>query len=189
LLTVPQFDHRWQMAYELETPLELPAGSKLVVTAHYDNSKMQMHNPAPEKPVYFRDMNQSWDEMFTPFVQYSIDTDSSPSSARVNGDAQSAVRIGEVTGCLEPNPVGNWYLTKASSPVPSQTQATNSAAIKAAQSTPLGSERYELLGLGVFNPASRQGKRVVAKGLLVPNSPEVRINVTSLQTIADTCSK
>ena len=73
LLSVPHYDHRWQMAYELETPLQVPAGSKLVVTAHYDNSKMNMHNPAPDKPVYFRDMNQSWDEMFTPFIQYSAD--------------------------------------------------------------------------------------------------------------------
>jgi hypothetical protein len=37
ILKVPKFDHRWQMAYELETPLRLPAGSKLVVTAHYQN--------------------------------------------------------------------------------------------------------------------------------------------------------
>src|SRR6202041_3139284 len=73
VLTVPRFDHRWQMAYELETPLKLPAGSKLIVTAHYDNSKTKMHNPAPEKAVYFRAMNQGWDEMFTPFIQYTMD--------------------------------------------------------------------------------------------------------------------
>ena len=48
LLSVPRFDHRWQMAYELETPLKLPAGSKLIVTAHYDNSARKMHNPAPQ---------------------------------------------------------------------------------------------------------------------------------------------
>ena len=70
---MPRFDHRWQMTYELEKPLKLPAGSKLVVTAHYDNSKAKMHNPAPAKEVYFLDMNQSWDEMFTPFIQNSID--------------------------------------------------------------------------------------------------------------------
>ncbi len=61
------------MAYELETPLKLPAGSKLIVAAHYDNSAKKMHNPAPDKAVYFCAMNQSWDEMFTPFFQLSFD--------------------------------------------------------------------------------------------------------------------
>jgi hypothetical protein len=87
LLTVPKYDFHWQLAYELETPLHLPAGSKLVVTAHYDNSAKNEHlmhhhehaahdaehSPGPEKEVYFREMNQSWDEMFTPFIQYTID--------------------------------------------------------------------------------------------------------------------
>src|SRR5262249_31414608 len=38
VLNVPRYDFHWQLAYDLETPLRLPAGSKLVVTAHYDNS-------------------------------------------------------------------------------------------------------------------------------------------------------
>ena len=94
------------MAYELETPLKLPAGSKLVVTAHYDNSTMNMHNPAPEKAVYFRDQNQSWDEMFTPFVQYSID-DQVPSSPP-SSTATAALQIGEVVGCLEAGTSSGW---------------------------------------------------------------------------------
>ena len=89
LLTVPKYDFHWQLAYDLDQPLKLPAGSKLVVTAHYDNSDKNEHLlhhhghgsddaehiPGPDKEVYFRDMNQSWDEMFTPFVQYAIDAD------------------------------------------------------------------------------------------------------------------
>ena len=55
VLSVPKYDFNWQLAYELETPLKLPAGSKLVVTAHYDNSRNNKYNPAPEKEVYFRD--------------------------------------------------------------------------------------------------------------------------------------
>ena len=117
VLTVPHFDHRWQMAYELETPLKLPAGSKLIVTAHYDNSKAKMHNPAPEKAVYFRAMNQSWDEMFTPFVQYSID-DQNPHIASTNtpstatssaADGKASLKIGQVVGCLGANPSGSGF--------------------------------------------------------------------------------
>ena len=73
VLTVSHFHHHWQMAYELATPLHLPAGSKLVVVGHYNNSKQQDDNPAPDKAVHFRAMNQSSDEMFTPFIQYSVD--------------------------------------------------------------------------------------------------------------------
>ena len=61
-----------------------------MVTAHYDNSPknehlMQHHHHAdsdhavsdnlpkagPDKEVHFRDANQSWDEMFSPIVQFS----------------------------------------------------------------------------------------------------------------------
>jgi mono/diheme cytochrome c family protein len=38
VLSVPHYDFHWQLAYDLATPLALPAGSKLVVIAHYDNS-------------------------------------------------------------------------------------------------------------------------------------------------------
>ena len=50
VLSVPKYDFHWQLAYELETPLKLPAGSKLVVTAHYDNSQRTMRTtPATRK--------------------------------------------------------------------------------------------------------------------------------------------
>jgi hypothetical protein len=200
VLSVPEYDHRWQMAYELETPLHLPAGSKLVVTAHYDNSKMNMHNPAPEKPVYFRDMNQSWDEMFTPFIQYSIDSQDSAKSDLPRQDPATENRglenrglenrglmIGEVVGCLETNSAGEWLLTKAGPPAVSRTQATSSVALKAAESRPLGSQRYRLLGTGVFAPSGQQGGKVAVKGLLINEAKDTAINVTSLQTVAANC--
>ena len=199
VLSVPKYDHRWQMAYALETPLKLPAGSKLVVTAHYDNSKMNMHNPAPEKAVYFRDMNQSWDEMFTPFIQYSIDQASSSPAMTVSGvhevaekrerAGQNVLGIGEVIGCLERSPAGNWLLTNASEPTLSETQATTSMTIKAAQAIPLGSQRYQLLGIGAFNPSAHQHEKVAVKGILIKDSKDARINLTSLQMLANTCGK
>jgi hypothetical protein len=71
ILTVPKYDFNWQLAYELETPLKVPAGSTLVVTAHYDNSLKNRANPAPEKEVFWDE--QSWDEMFVPFVGFTLD--------------------------------------------------------------------------------------------------------------------
>ncbi|HSZ17542.1 MAG TPA: cytochrome c [Terracidiphilus sp.] len=193
ILTVPRFDHRWQMAYELETPLKLPAGSKLIVTAHYDNSKTKMHNPAPEKAVYFRAMNQSWDEMFTPFIQYTIDdqnlspTAVDPASAAVNNTPRVPLKIGEVVGCLERGPAGDWLLSQAGDPKASEAQATSSVELNASRDRPLGSGRYRLLGARVFNPASFVGQRVAVKGVLLADLGSLRINVTSLQTLADHC--
>lgn len=76
LLHVPAYDFNWQMIYQLETPLQVPAGSKLVITAHYDNSLKNKYNPGPEKEVIWAE--QSWEEMFVPFIMYSIDATERP---------------------------------------------------------------------------------------------------------------
>jgi hypothetical protein len=72
LLNVPKFDFNWQLHYELEKPLKIPAGSKIVSLAHYDNSIKNPYNPAPNKEVYWSE--QSWDEMFIPWFEYTVDS-------------------------------------------------------------------------------------------------------------------
>ncbi len=198
VLTVPKYDFHWQLAYELDTPLRLPAGSKLVVTAHYDNSPKNdrllhhghgahdtANSPGPEKEVYFREMNQSWDEMFTPFIQYTIDDQNLTGQAAEKG--RNVLSIAEAVGCLETGAPGTWLLTNASDPIVSETQATSAAALKAAAAKPLGKQRDQLLGVGVFNPSSQERKKVAVKGVLIKDAKGNRLNVTSLQTVAPTC--
>ncbi len=72
LLNVPKFDFNWQLHYELEKPLKIPAGSKIVALAHYDNSIKNPYNPAPNKEVFWSE--QSWDEMFIPWFEYTVDS-------------------------------------------------------------------------------------------------------------------
>ncbi|MGE0132218.1 MAG: thiol-disulfide isomerase [Blastocatellales bacterium] len=72
LLDVPRFDFNWQLHYELAEPLKIPAGSKLVALAHYDNSIKNRYNPAPDKEVFWSE--QSWDEMFIPWFEYTVDS-------------------------------------------------------------------------------------------------------------------
>ncbi|PYP84998.1 MAG: hypothetical protein DMF61_18260 [Blastocatellia bacterium AA13] len=72
LLTVPKFDFNWQLHYELERPLKIPAGSKMIAVAHYDNSLKNRYNPAPQKEVFWSE--QSWDEMFIPWFEYTVDS-------------------------------------------------------------------------------------------------------------------
>jgi hypothetical protein len=71
LLSVPKYDFNWQLNYELKTPLTLPAGSKITAVAHYDNSVNNRYNPGPDKEVYWAE--QSWDEMFLPYLEYTVD--------------------------------------------------------------------------------------------------------------------
>jgi len=184
LLCVPRFDHRWQLAYELETPLRLPAGSKLIVTAHYDNSAKKSGNPAPEKPVYFRAMNQSWDEMFTPFIQFSID-----------GNGKDALKIGSAIGCLSRDSRGNWRLQRgrllqhANSQDLAQTQGATSFELKKEKDYPLGSDNYALYGVSVFGPANLLGEKVAVKGVLLGKPGQLGLNVTSLQSIGTKCDE
>jgi hypothetical protein len=72
ILDVPKFDFNWQIEYELETPLKIPAGSKILGIGKYDNSPKNRWNPAPNLPVYWSE--QSWDEMYQPFTLYSVDS-------------------------------------------------------------------------------------------------------------------
>ena len=208
VLTVPKYSFHWQLAYDLDPPLKLPAGSKLVVTAHYDNSLKNEHlshhgahnadsteqNFGPEKEVYFRDQNQSWDEMFSPFIQFSVDTQSpakaaqphDPQSESEQPRMESALDIVEVVGCLEQSSSKTWRLTKASDPSISETQSTSALELQAAAAKPLGNQAYKLLGIGVFTPADRKGQ-VAVKGILIKDANEKRLNVTSLQSAGAAC--
>lgn len=182
VLSVPKYDFHWQFSYDLETPLELPAGSKLVVAAHYDNSVNNQNNPAPDKEVHFLGSgNQTWDEMFTPFIQYAVNAHGQPGPG-----APDIVAAG---GCLEQTPAGAWMLTRGGDPVPSKTQATSSVEFTAEAAKPLGSRHYQLLGVRFFNPASRDHRKVVVKGVLITGNGEARINVTSLRTAGPPCAR
>jgi hypothetical protein len=196
LLSIPKFDFRWQLAYELNTPLTLPPGSKLVVTAHYDNSAGNEHNPGADNEVHFREgQNQSWDEMFTPFIQYTMNRRpinpagadlplsqvSTTSPKELSG--HDVVEIAEVVGCLEQRPSGEWMLIHAGFPMVSKTQSTSAMSIKAAEMEPLRDQRYSLLGVTVFNPSGHRGEKTVVKGALINEGETKRLNVTSLQQL------
>jgi mono/diheme cytochrome c family protein len=61
LLSVPRYDFNWQQTYTLAEPKFMPKGSKLVVTAHYDNSRGNRYNPDPTATVRWGE--QTWEEM------------------------------------------------------------------------------------------------------------------------------
>ena len=61
LLSVPQYSFNWQLEFMLAQPKTLPKGTRLEVSAGFDNSTNNKYNPDPTKPVRWGD--QSWEEM------------------------------------------------------------------------------------------------------------------------------
>jgi hypothetical protein len=61
LLWIPKYNFNWQITYQLEKPKILPKGTRLICTAHFDNSANNPSNPDPTRTVPFGD--QTFDEM------------------------------------------------------------------------------------------------------------------------------
>ena len=71
LLANLNYDFNWQIFYDLKEPLKIPAGSTIKAIGSYDNSTRNRNNSEPHKEVYWSE--QSWDEMFTPFRDVTVD--------------------------------------------------------------------------------------------------------------------
>ena len=71
VLRVPRFDFGWQTDYWLAEPLLLPRGSKMHVSAHFDNSAANRANPDPTASVRWGD--QTWEEMMIGFFTYTVE--------------------------------------------------------------------------------------------------------------------
>jgi len=68
LLNVPAYDFNWQSTYELQEPLQVPAGTKVIYTQVFDNSTQNRANPDPTRTVGFGE--QTWDEMVFGVIRY-----------------------------------------------------------------------------------------------------------------------
>jgi hypothetical protein len=71
LLAVPRYDFNFQITYELAKPKTIPAGTKIEVVAHFDNSTGNKANPDPTKDVKWGD--QTWEEMMIGFWGTVVD--------------------------------------------------------------------------------------------------------------------
>jgi len=98
------------------------------------------------------------------------------------------VPIVEVVGCLSQKGT-DWVLANATDPSPATTSFTTPEALKAAAEKPLGDQQYRLLGAGPFGPAIHKGHKLAVKGFLIKSGNDTRINLTSFQMVAETCTK
>jgi thiol-disulfide isomerase/thioredoxin len=73
LLDIPHYDFNWQLQYQYAEPRFIPAGSKLRITAVFDNSAGNPANPDPNKTVHwgqqtYEEMMIGYFEHFTPYA-------------------------------------------------------------------------------------------------------------------------
>ncbi|MGH9807787.1 MAG: thiol-disulfide isomerase, partial [Terriglobia bacterium] len=73
VVSVPHFDFGWQMVYYQDKPLPLPKGTRIELSAHWDNSANNKYNPDPAATVRWGD--QTWDEMIFASVGVVVDRD------------------------------------------------------------------------------------------------------------------
>jgi hypothetical protein len=82
---VPDWDFHWQQVYAFKEPMNLPAGSRLDLSAYYDNSEQNPHNPnSPPQVVTFGP--QTTDEMCFCFFRYTVDRERLTEGVAVEDD-------------------------------------------------------------------------------------------------------
>ena len=79
VLKVPHYDFHWQLTYYLDKPVHLPKGSKVEVTAFFDNSANNANNPDPAKEVHWGE--QTWEEMMMGYYSVVVDPKDAPVNA------------------------------------------------------------------------------------------------------------
>jgi mono/diheme cytochrome c family protein len=93
----------------------------------------------------------------------------------------------QVVGCLEPGADNRWLLTHSSARSGSRERNVSAAELERARTRALGEETYSLVSATPFAPATRRGHKVAAKGLVYRQPGDYRLNVTALETLAETC--
>ncbi|WZP00530.1 ascorbate-dependent monooxygenase [Isosphaeraceae bacterium EP7] len=72
LIRIDRWDFNWQDTYEFNAPEALPRGTKIELTAHFDNSASNPANPS-KPPIEVHWGEQTEDEMCIGFLQYTRD--------------------------------------------------------------------------------------------------------------------
>jgi hypothetical protein len=192
LLAVPRYDFHWQLTYQLRDPVTLPPGSKLIARARYDNSRDNKHlvkaaleDPAqrcgPDKVVHFREQNQTWDEMFSPIVEYSIER------AAANGPPHNGPRLVRATGCVARGTSQRWTLRKVGRLESSSTQSASSSELTEMAKWPEGTRSVPILAAEPFDLSREAGHRIAVKAIEIQDGSASGLSLTSVQPLPGAC--
>jgi hypothetical protein len=189
LLSIPQYDFHWQLTYQLRKPVTLPAGSKIIASARYDNSSHNKHlaeaalqDPAqrcgPDKIVHFRQQNQTWDEMFSPIVEYSVE----------RAPSRQAARLVRATGCVVLETPGRWVLQDIGRLEPSRSQSASATEIAEMAQWPAGTRSLPIVAAQPFDLNRDAGHRVAIKAIQMTGAQASGLSLTSLQPLEGGCN-
>jgi Copper type II ascorbate-dependent monooxygenase, C-terminal domain len=70
LLSVSKFNFNWQTVYTLKRPVVIPKGTRMIITARFDNSSRNKYNPDPSRSVRWGD--PTYDEMTIGWLDYAV---------------------------------------------------------------------------------------------------------------------
>ncbi len=68
VLYVPEYNFNWQITYRTADPVYLPKGTRLKITAKFDNSKNNPTNPDPTRNIRWGEASES--EMMDGWIEY-----------------------------------------------------------------------------------------------------------------------
>jgi hypothetical protein len=100
-----KFNFNWQLGYEMDEPIRVRKGTRMVVVAHHDNSANNPYNPDPSKEVAWGDLTT--DEMVLPWFGVIVDRDADPENIlaiRQNGCSAARGLIPGLPGLPIPIP-------------------------------------------------------------------------------------
>lgn len=101
-----RFNFNWQLGYEVEQPIRIPRGTRMIVTAHYDNSANNPMNPDPKKEARWGELTS--EEMMLPWFGVIVRQGEEPSSiASYRPGGFVASPSGSPTMADTPLPKGN----------------------------------------------------------------------------------
>ncbi len=98
LLSLPRYDFNWQRSYEFAEPIDVPAGSKLIVRTQYDNTENNPANPDAKSTVTWGE--QSHEEMLFTAVSYRWKDETSDN---MKDDYQKSLGDSRLFGMLDDN--------------------------------------------------------------------------------------
>ena len=110
---------------------------------------------------------------------------------RKPGEAPTELRnfsLVEVVGCLTQGEGNLWLLTGTSNPVLTRDQPATAEELKRAAGQPAGPHTFQLVSVTPFKPESLKGQKIEAKGLMFRAPNRDRLNVSSIQPVASSCS-
>jgi hypothetical protein len=152
--------------------------------------------------------------MFNGYVDLSIDKMDVRLEREVPGNRPDLtvpkVPVVTVVGCVSHGASSSVLLTRASAPAASDLVHADEGETAAARSVPLGTRQYQLIGTADFSTQDellaqgqralftaaatanasgilRDGRRVAVKALLIADGSTPRLNLLSVQPLADSC--